>query len=91
MKTLNLVLAVVILLSSNVMFAQKVEVNTKKSNVEWLGKKIGGQHEGNIQIKSGSFELKNDKIVAGNFVLDMTSITNTDLEDQGYNQKIFLV
>ena len=88
MKTLNLVLALVILLSSNVLFAQKLEVNTKKSSVEWLGKKIGGQHEGTIQVKSGSFELKNDKIVAGNFVVDMTSITNTDLEDKGYNQKL---
>ena len=88
MKTLNLVLAVVILLSSNVMFAQKVEVNPKKSSIEWLGKKIGGQHEGNIQVKSGYLELKNDKIVAGNFVVDMTTITNTDLKDEGYNQKL---
>ena len=70
------------------MFAQKVEVNIKKSSVKWLGEKIGGQHEGTIQVKSGSFELKNDKIAAGNFVIDMTTITNTDLEDEGYNQKL---
>ncbi len=88
MKTKNFVLALIILLTGNLIFAQKVEVNTKKSNVEWLGKKIGGQHEGNIQVMSGNFELSNDKIVAGNFVVDMTSITNTDLEDQGYNQKL---
>ncbi len=46
------------MLSGNVMFAQKAEVNTQKSSVEWLGKKIGGKHEGNIQLKSGYFELK---------------------------------
>ena len=88
MKTLNLVLALVILLSSNVMFAQKVEVDIKKSSVEWFGKKIGTQHEGNIQLKSGNLELQDDKIVAGNFVVDMTTITNTDLENENYNQKL---
>lgn len=88
MKTLNFVLVLAILLSSNVTFAQKVEVNTKKSSVEWLGKKIGGKHEGNIQVKSGYFEFYNDKIIAGNIVIDMTTIKNTDQEDQGYNQKL---
>lgn len=87
MKKLSYVLAFIIL-TGNIMFAQKVEVNTKKSSVEWLGKKIGGQHEGKIKVKSGYFELKDDKIVAGNFVIDMTTITNTDLEDEGYNQKL---
>jgi len=70
------------------MYAQKVEVNTENSSIEWLGKKIGGQHEGNIQVKSGYFELKNDKIVAGRFVVDMTTITNSDLKDEGNNQKL---
>ena len=88
MKTNIFVLASVILMSGSAMFAQKVEVNTKKSSVEWLGKKIGSQHEGNIQLKSGSFELQDDKIVAGNFVVDMTTITNTDLENENYNQKL---
>jgi polyisoprenoid-binding protein YceI len=88
MKTKNFVLAFIIVLTSSAMFAQKVEINTKTSTIEWLGKKIGGQHKGNIMLKSGSLELKNDKIVAGNFVIDMTTITNTDLEDAGYNQKL---
>ncbi len=88
MKTKNFVLALIILLTGNVMVAQKVEVNTKESTIDWHGEKIGGEHEGNIQVKSGYIELKNDQIVAGNFVIDMTTITNTDLEDEGYNQKL---
>ena len=43
----------VLMLSTQVTFAQNVEVNTEKSTITWLGKKIGGQHEGNIQLKSG--------------------------------------
>ncbi len=88
MEIKNLVLAVIILLTGNVMFAQKMEVNTEKSSIEWRGEKIGGEHEGAIQVKSGYLELKKNKIVAGNFVIDMSSITNTDLEDEGYNQKL---
>lgn len=88
MKTVNVLLAVIILLSSQMIYAQKMMVNAEKSNIEWLGKKIGGQHEGNILLKSGSFELKEGKIVSGNFVVDMNSITNTDLEDKSYNQKL---
>ena len=57
MKIKNLVLAIIIMMSGNVIFAQKVEINTKKSSIEWLGKKIVGEHKGNIQLKSGSLEL----------------------------------
>jgi len=88
MKTIYFVIASMILLSGNLMFAQKLEVNTKASSVEWMGKKIGRQHVGNILLKSGYLELNNDKIVAGNFVVDMTSITNTDMENEEYSQKL---
>ncbi|RLD64724.1 MAG: YceI family protein [Bacteroidetes bacterium] len=88
MKTKNIISVLVIMLFTQVMFAQKVEVNTKASSIEWLGKKITGQHEGNIQIKSGYFDLADDKITAGNFLIDMTTITNSDIESKQYNKKL---
>ena len=88
MKTINIVLVSIVLFSGNVLFGQKVEVNPKVSSVEWHGKKIGSKHEGNIQLKSGFFELKDNQIVEGKFVIDMTTITNTDLKNEGYNQKL---
>jgi len=88
MKTSALAIAFITMLSSSSMLAQNLEVNVEKSSIEWLGKKIGGQHTGNIELKNGSLKLKNDKIIAGEFVVDMTSITNTDLKDEGYNQKL---
>lgn len=88
MKTINYVLGLIMLLSSNAIIAQQLEINTKKSTIDWHGEKVVGEHEGTIQIKSGYIELKNDQIVAGNFVVDMATITNTDLEDQEYNQKL---
>jgi polyisoprenoid-binding protein YceI len=88
MKTKNFALVVIIMLSGNVLFAQKVEVNTLISKLEWHGKKLGSIHVGNIQLKSGNFEIENDQLVAGNFVADMTTITNTDLQNGEYNQKL---
>jgi len=88
MKVTNYLLALAVTLSTSGLFAQTQKVNIENSSISWLGKKIGGQHEGFIQIKSGELELKNDQIVSGNFTIDMTSITNTDLKDEGYNKKL---
>ena len=88
MKTVNYLLALAFTISSMGSFAQTQKVNIESSTINWLGKKIGGQHEGTINLKSGSIEEKNGTIVSGTFVIDMTSISNTDLTDEGYNQKL---
>lgn len=88
MKTKKLALALLVALSGNVLFAQGVEVNTEKSSIKWMGKKIGTKHEGTVHIKSGSLELQDNMITAANIVIDMTSITNSDLENENYNQKL---
>ena len=88
MKTKGIFMALFFMLSVSLIYAQNVTVNTQKSSVEWMGKKIGGKHFGNIQLASGNLEIKNNQITSGNFVIDMNSITNTDLEDPGYNQKL---
>jgi polyisoprenoid-binding protein YceI len=88
MKTKILVLALALMVSGTVNYAQTMEVNTEKSSIEWLGKKIGGQHDGLIQLKNGSLELDGEQITAGKFVVDMTSITNMDIKDEGRNQRL---
>lgn len=76
------------MLLSSLAFAQKGNIDTDTSNVEWVGKKIGGQHEGTIKIKSGNLELEGKKIISGNIVIDMTTIVNTDLSDKEYQDKL---
>lgn len=88
MKKTNYILVAILMISSFGTFAQKAAVNTEKSTINWLGKKIGGQHEGLIKLKSGTLEEKGSKIVSGSFVIDMKSLTNTDLTDPTYNQKL---
>lgn len=68
--------------------AQIVPADVKKSTLKWHGKKVTGEHFGFINLKSGSMEMKDNQIVKGRFVIDMVSITNTDLTDAGYNTKL---
>jgi len=59
--------------------AQKKEINTDKSTVQWKGYKVTGSHEGFVAIKSGTLNFESDKLTGGEFIIDMTSISCTDL------------
>tara|TARA_R100001369_G_scaffold21881_1_gene39679 strand:+ start:54408 stop:54977 length:570 start_codon:yes stop_codon:yes gene_type:complete len=71
--------ASVIVLTTLAFTTMKKEINIKESNVTWTGKKVTGSHTGTIQLKSGFFNIEDEKLVGGEFVMDMTSISNTDL------------
>ena len=64
-------------------FSQKtVEVNTDASRLMWKGSKLTSSHQGEINLKSGALEIKEGKLVGGRFIIDMTSIKNTDIEEK---------
>ena len=64
-----------------------LNVNTSISKIGWLGKKVVGQHSGQISIKSGQVTLQEGKITGGMFSIDMNTITCDDLKDE-YNAKL---
>lgn len=68
--------------------AVNFKVNPSKSELTWLGKKVTGEHTGNIALKEGYIALDGAKLVGGKFVADLTSITCTDLTDKSYNEKL---
>lgn len=64
-------------------FAPPVEKKeVKKSSITWLGKKVTGEHSGTVNLKSGYLNMDGDKITAGSFVIDMTSLAVTDLQGE---------
>lgn len=64
-------------------------VNAAESAVVWKGSKItGDSHSGTIGLTSGSLSTENGAITAGNFVLDMTSIANSDGMDEEMTAKL---
>jgi polyisoprenoid-binding protein YceI len=60
----------------------------EKSEVKWNGKKVAGEHFGTIGVKSGNLVINKNKVTGGKFVIDMNSITVTDITDPEYNGKL---
>src|ERR1043165_263338 len=63
-------------------------IDNKATTATWVGKKVTGQHTGNITISKGSVVADGANIKSGSFEFDMTSMTCTDLTDKGYNDKL---
>jgi polyisoprenoid-binding protein YceI len=76
------VLTILFTLISFFSFAQasSVIIDLSESKVEWTGKKIMGEHTGNIDLLSAKLEFGGKVLTGGTFELDMESITCTDLE-----------
>lgn len=77
-------LALLFVLVSATSFAQVKNVLT--SNIQWWGYKLAKMeatsHTGTIDLKSGNVIMRGNQVVGGTFVLDMTSLTSTDLKGE---------
>ncbi|MDO6812930.1 YceI family protein [Tenacibaculum soleae] len=56
------------------------KANVAESTVTWKGNKPTGSHNGVVSITTGVFDIENGIVKAGEFVIDMNSISCTDLE-----------
>lgn len=55
------------------------DLNLESSGVNWTGSIAAVKdHTGTLNFKSGSFDLQGDKVVGGNFVIDMSTMVATD-------------
>jgi len=80
MKTILLALATSLFLGSAALAA---EIDVAQSTIKWKGSKVtGSNHYGLISPKSSDLTVNDGKIVSGSVVLDMNSLTVTDLEGE---------
>ncbi|MEP5255371.1 MAG: YceI family protein [Winogradskyella arenosi] len=82
MKNRNLQLGMLIILALSFMSYSTLKdktVNLKESTVIWKGYKVGGEHTGTVNLKSGVLSFDGSTLTGGNFTIDMTSINATDL------------
>lgn len=84
MKTL---LAAVLAFGTVASFAQTYKVDTNATKIVYEGKKVTGSHTGNVSPKSGSLTFTGDLLTGGEVVVDMNTITSTDIKDQDTNAK----
>jgi len=55
------------------------------SYLKWRGFKtyVASEHIGTIGVQSGTFAMAGDQLVGGKITIDMNSIANVDIEDEG--------
>jgi polyisoprenoid-binding protein YceI len=62
---------------------EKLVADTSKTSLSWLGEKVTGQHTGTIKLQSGWLTISDNKILSGEFLIDMNSI-----KDSGGNTRL---
>lgn len=84
MKTLSFSLITIIFLCGISVAQEQLNINVEKSQIHWYGEYTFyfGGHDGLIKFKEGYFEKNNGVIVGGRFIIDMTSITCLDLDEE---------
>ncbi|MFV0247539.1 MAG: YceI family protein [Tenacibaculum sp.] len=56
------------------------KVNVEESSLTWKGSKPTGSHNGVVSLESGVFDIEDKLVKAGEFAIDMSTISCTDLE-----------
>ncbi|CAM1334780.1 YceI family protein [Tenacibaculum aestuariivivum] len=64
------------------------KVNISESTVDWKGSKPTGSHNGVINITRGLFDIENNVLKSGEFIIDMNSISCNDLEVADGKEKL---
>jgi polyisoprenoid-binding protein YceI len=75
----SIALAFAVALSTLTITAQTKKVDVKTSTINWVGKKVTGQHSGTVALKDGALVFKKNVLKGGTFTVDMTTINATDL------------
>ncbi len=89
----SLLLSFSLLFLSVFVYATNVEpgnkkINVTQSNIGWKGYKFTKSHEGTLKFKSGNLEFKGNQLVGGEMVVDMTTLTNTDMAAGSGKEKL---
>lgn len=63
-------------------------VDLEKSSIQWEGSKPLGKHDGIVKLSQGEVHLVDGKLTGGEFLIDLTTIENHDLEDPAFRAKL---
>lgn len=60
----------------------------QNSQLTWTGRKVGGYHDGTVNMAQGAFVIDDEGTAAGKFIIDMRTIAINDMESSNpmYNQ-----
>src|SRR5471030_3142103 len=64
---------------------RKFKIVSTQSNIDWVGAKVTGAHNGTIAVKEGILTLNDGKLTGGKVIIDTTSIKILDITDPATN------
>jgi len=70
-----------------VSIAGAAEVDTKNSEFDWYASKVTGEHYGKVLLKESTLDEKNGKVVGGEFIMDMITLTVENIDSPKYEKK----
>ena len=73
---------------AEVVEAAKYKADASASTITWKGSAPTKSHNGTLSISEGSLALEGGELTGGNFIIDMNSMVNLDIEDETYNGKL---
>jgi polyisoprenoid-binding protein YceI len=67
------------------METQKFKIVSTQSNIDWVGRKVTGAHNGTIAVKEGELMLNDGKLTGGKIIADIAAIKIQDITDPATN------
>ena len=84
-STLTLSASAVLLFAfTNPVKTETFTVDAQRSSIDWIGRKVTGQHIGKINISSGELVYSGTALKGGSFAADMTSLTSDNNKLTGH-------
>lgn len=80
--------SVVFLHFGNLSANEKYVADPGKTSLRWYGSKVTGEHYGHVDLKSGYVVMKDNQLLEGKFFIDMKSISNKDIENEGMRERL---
>lgn len=77
--TLSVLMVIAVI---NIYAQNKYTADTQQTKLQWLGEKVTGQHTGTIALKSGQLNWNDNKIVSGEFIIDMASLKDSESNER---------
>lgn len=87
LSILFIALICILTITSFKMHTDVFNVDVEKSVLEWYAEKVGGGHNGIIKLSKGEIS-NNHGTLSGSFEIDMTTIENKDLSNEGSKAKL---
>jgi len=78
MKNFVSLFTLIVMVSSTINAQDKLTADKEKTTLLWLGEKVTGKHTGTIKLQDGWLTWKDNRIISGEFIIDMKSIRDDD-------------